>query len=133
MGAFFADGGECSVYLHYKHRVKKTYPNPEYAAHAYELALMAEEAGLGPTVYSLNGCSYITEKVQTFNYQDKPEDHFTYDEIEEFLGWVEESLGEGFVWDVRTGDGSLYYANVGMKNGELILIDFGPESSGRFS
>lgn len=131
-------GSECTVYdlgdeTCYKHYNQRNNDNIETV---YYNAKMAHNFGIAPEVYECGERGYRTEIVDTFretckkadcggsccgNICDYLLDIIGYKEYEEFLIEVRELFGI-----CATGD--LHYNNIGIKNGKLIMIDFGEYS-----
>lgn len=131
-------GLECEVYLLDDGRVYKQYQclnSGDELQQIYERAKLAFDAGIGPAVYELVDDGYITEKVQILNLdycgncdginhcvcpQILAENGFTYHDYNELKN---ESREIGLSPD------DLHQNNIGIKNGKLVMIDFGDLST----
>ena len=126
-------GTECLVYNSSPGKVYKKYDynkGPDLdrdLKRIYYLAKKAYKNGIGPKVYGRRKYGYITEKVETIEsaqQEDFARKH--YDELEKKIQEVFTEDVSDFTfesWHDRRDEP--YYPNLGIKDGKLIVIDFG--------
>lgn len=124
-------GSECTVYDVGNGRCYKRYGEPEIVDTVYENALKAYKAGIAPEVYGKDENGYYTEIVEVFNCRDclnRPCSFIAICEIyKNEISQIEYGELCAKVCEVfgKYADGDLSMMNLGIKNGKLIVIDFG--------
>ena len=121
---FIGCGIECRVYDIGNGVCYKWYKRKEDTIPAYNNAILAEEAGIGPKVYRLGKHGYTTEIVKTLKDFDSDERYKFNRGDNSCAEMIEKAkiiFGNYVTNDLHTG-------NIGYKNGKPIMIDFGKAS-----
>jgi hypothetical protein len=101
----------------------KLYDEEDASEYAFEQQSLAADHSLGPQVFEkINvsgvGFGFITEIAETDDIEDY------WEEFSEDHEMLEEALA-----DIGIYHGDLHYQNVGIIDGEIVCIDFGPVST----
>ncbi len=138
IGEWFGSGCECVVYEYENDKVLKVYMYDGDAEHAIHYGRIAFENGMGPEVFSGEpfehlvkylGRRYryaiICERVRTAEIEDF--DDYNEDSGEPMDRHYDELCNKSM--DIFGSTFDLHVGNLGWsKDGQLIMIDFGPES-----
>lgn len=118
-------GSECAVYDVVPDIVRKDYDSENECTTAYYNAIEAYHAGIGPHVYSRIDQSYYTEKVRVLTDGCRTCLIHCHDTLQ--------CIPDEFRNKVRNifNTTDLHAWNIGIKNGEFVLIDFGRKSLNR--
>lgn len=131
---FLSSGSECNVYNIGGGVCYKRYVTQQNAEIAYQNAVEAADAGIGPDVFKQGRWGYTTEIVDMYiHYCDKYCGELAFECDSLCSEFIEYAVGRKIyyefvskandVFDGATWD--LHNENIGEKNGKPVLIDFG--------